>query len=57
MVTRDPEVTEVDIGLVRLKGWNVDHLVGLASRRVRLTPDVGAVTARVFRALTQAVSG
>jgi hypothetical protein len=44
--------------LAHLKGRDVDHLAGFASRRVRLrlSPDVGAVAAQVCRALPQAVS-
>jgi hypothetical protein len=58
LVTRDAEATEVEIGLARLKGWDVDHLAGFAPGRVRarLSPDVGAVAAQVSRALTEAVS-
>jgi len=57
-VTRDAEVTEVDIGLTRLNSWNIDHLAGFGSRRVRARLSVGiaAVAARVLRALTEAVS-
>jgi hypothetical protein len=57
LVTRTAAATELDIELAPLRGRDVDHLAGFASRRVRvrLSPDVAAVAAQICRALTEAV--